>query len=140
MRLIILSIFIHFYFEILTLKVDITYESSEDNDIFNEQGDLQVEVDYEETAASPNPPPDGAAGDGLPRPWHQQRGRLWLPRGTKRGPYKRVAPDARRIVEVFKAGGIGNLTPQQTACRFELLMGTSLNQTILFRRPGAVRQ
>ena len=65
------------------------------DDVFNQHGDMEIEVDFEETAVPPTPPPGGAAGDGPPQPQRQRQGRRGLVRGTKRGPYKRAAPDAR---------------------------------------------
>ena len=72
------------------------------DDIFNEQGDIVVTD--EETDMPPTPLPRGEAGDGLSQQRQLQRRRLEP--GTKRGPYKRVAPDARkRILDVYRAGG-----------------------------------
>ena len=81
-------------------------------DLFNDNGDLAVEIGSESddtmyeaptpsagggTAGDPGP-----AGDGPP----QRRGRRGLVPGTKRGPYKRVPRDAQdRVVAVSKEGG-----------------------------------
>ena len=58
--------------------------SSEGDDVFNQQGYLEVEVNAEETGSPTTPAPDGAAADGVSRPERQQQGRRGLMRGTKR--------------------------------------------------------
>ena len=75
--------------------------SSEGDDVFNQQGYLEVEVNAEETGSPTTPAPVGAAADGVSRPERQQQGRRGLMRGTKR--------DCSRCQEanwdVFKQGG-----------------------------------
>ena len=80
-------------------------------DLFNDDGDLAVEIGSENDETmyeAPSPPAGGAAGDPGPAgdgpP--QRRGKRGLLPGTKRGPYKRVPRDAQdRVVAVYKEGG-----------------------------------
>ena len=87
------------------------------DDIFNEQGDIVVTD--EETDMPTTPPPRGEAGDG-PSQQRQPQRRRGLEPGTKRGPYKRVAPDARkRILDCTGLEEIGSSPLPQMVSRCE---------------------
>ena len=76
------------------------------------------------------------AGDGVPRPEHQQWSRRGLVRGTKRSQYKLVAPDARtRTVDAFsrQAEETESLSPLQTKALWLTANGVAVRTAYGYR-------